>query len=189
MKAGILCLQGAFSEHGKMLNSLGISTVELRKASDLNQQFDGLVIPGGESTVMIKLLTELDMLERLKQLILSGLPTFGTCAGLILLAKNITNDFRARLATMDIEAKRNAYGRQLGSFSAEVDFKGAGKFPAVFIRAPYIADVYGETKVLAEFDGKIVAARENNQLATAFHPELTKDTRIHEYFIDMMKNA
>ncbi|MCD7728344.1 MAG: pyridoxal 5'-phosphate synthase glutaminase subunit PdxT [Clostridia bacterium] len=188
MVIGVLCLQGAFYEHRKMFNSLGISTVELRKASDLDKPFDGLVIPGGESTVMGKLLNELGMAERLKGMIQGGLPVYGTCAGLILLAKKITNDSRKGLATMDISAERNAYGRQLGSFATDTRFKGIGTIPAVFIRAPYITEVWGDTEVLAEADGKIVAARENNQLVTAFHPELTDDLRIHEYFINMVKH-
>ncbi len=188
MKVAVLSLQGAFAEHEHILNSLGIYTAQLRKAEDLDGNFDGLIIPGGESTVMVKLLNELDMLEKIRDMIKGGMPVFGTCAGLILMAKELTNDKREGLATMDIQAKRNAYGRQLGSFAAEADFKGIGKVPAVFIRAPYITKVWGKTEVLAKVDGKIVAPKEGNQLVTAFHPELTSDTRIHEYFINMIKS-
>lgn len=186
IKVGILSLQGAFAEHEKMLSSLGICAVQLRKRADLDQSFDGLILPGGESTVMGKLLCELDMYGQIKAFILGGMPVFGTCAGLILMAKKVTNDGREGIATMDIAAKRNAYGRQLGSFSTEANFKGIGEVPAVFIRAPYITEVWGKTEVLAEVDGKIVAAREGNQLVTAFHPELTCDTRVHEYFVKMI---
>lgn len=186
IKIGVLCLQGAFYEHEKILDSLGICTAELRKKSDLNKSIDGLIIPGGESTVMAKLLVDLNMYSGVKGLIEDGLPTYGSCAGLILLAKKITNDNRNGLATMDIAAERNAYGRQLGSFAATTSFKGVGDFNAVFIRAPYITDVWGGTQILATVNNRIVAARERNQLVTAFHPELTNDTRIHEYFINMV---
>lgn len=189
MKIAVLALQGAFAEHEQMLAALGASTCEIRKPADLRQPFDGLIIPGGESTVQGKLLHELGLDDELRDRIDDGLPVWGTCAGLLLLAKRIANDVHTYLATMDIEAVRNAYGRQLGSFQTRADFVGAGEIPLVFIRAPYIAQVAGETEVLARVDGRIVAARERNQLVTAFHPELTDDTTAHRYFLEMVAVA
>lgn len=188
MQVAVLSLQGAFIEHEKMLEKLGVDSFELRKKSDLEKDFDGLIIPGGESTVQGKLLRELDMLDDLKSRIENGLPVFGTCAGLILLAKHIENDERSHIATMDIKAVRNAYGRQLGSFYDECDFKGIGKIPTTFIRAPYIEEVGKGVEVLSVFGGKVIAAREKNQLVTAFHPELNSDLSVHKYFIEMIKN-
>ena len=187
MKIGVLALQGAFAEHRRMLTSLGVESFEIRQKRDLERSYDGLIIPGGESTVQGKLLIELDLFESIRKDILSDVPVFGTCAGLLLLAKEIKNDNRKHLATMDIKAVRNAYGRQLGSFHAKERFEGIGIIPMTFIRAPYIAETYKNTKVLAKVDGKIVAAREGNQLVTAFHPELTDDVSVHEYFIDMVR--
>ncbi len=187
MKIGVLALQGAFAEHRRMLTSLGVESFEIRQKRDLERSYDGLIIPGGESTVQGKLLIELDLFESIRKDILSDVPVFGTCAGLLLLAKEIENDNRKHLATMDIKAVRNAYGRQLGSFHAKERFEGIGIIPMTFIRAPYIAETYKNTKVLAKVDDKIVAAREGNQLVTAFHPELTDDVSVHEYFIDMIR--
>lgn len=188
MKIAVLAMQGAFIEHEQMLSQLGVSVTEIRQKHDLNQSFDGIIIPGGESTVQGKLMRELGLFEPLKNLILSGLPVFGTCAGLLLLAKKIQNDSRIHFATMDITAVRNAYGRQLGSFYTIDDFDGIGKIPMTFIRAPYIKEVYGDAKPLATVDGHIVAARQNNQLVTAFHPELNGDLSVHKFFVDMIKN-
>ncbi len=187
MNIGVLAVQGAFLEHEKMLAQLGVSHFEIRQRSDLKKSFDGLIIPGGESTVQGKLLKELDMFDVLKGMIENGLPVFGTCAGLILLAKNIENDNRSHLGTMDITAVRNAYGRQLGSFYTMGEFCGIGKIPMTFIRAPYIQQVGENVRVLAENDGKIVAAQQGCQLVCAFHPELNDDTHIHCYFIDIIK--
>lgn len=184
---GVLALQGAFIEHEKMLAKLGINSFEIRQLKDLERSFDGLIIPGGESTVQGKLLKELGMFEKLKAMIENGFPVFGTCAGLIMLSKKIENDDRSHFGTMNITAVRNAYGRQLGSFYTEGEFKGIGKVPMTFIRAPYIKDVGDEVTVLAEVDGKIVAAREGSQLVTAFHPELNDDLRVHKYFAEMVK--
>lgn len=150
---------------------------------------DGLIIPGGESTVQGKLLRELGLFDPLRQRIEQGLPVFGTCAGLLLLAKKIKNDDRSHLATMDITAVRNAYGRQLGSFYTEGEVKGMGVIPMTFIRAPYIESVWGGAEILAQVQGHIVAARQKNQLVTAFHPELLEDLTVHRYFIDMVKSA
>ena len=189
MRIGVLALQGAFIEHERMLSRLGVEAIELRQKSDFDRGFDSLIIPGGESTVQGKLLRELDMFDPLKQRIESGMPVYGTCAGLILLAKRIKNDERTHLATMDITAVRNAYGRQLGSFHTEAEFEGIGKIPMTFIRAPYIESVSGSAKILAVVDGKIVAAREGNQLVTAFHPELDGDLSVLLYFLDMASHG
>ena len=185
MTIGVLALQGAFAEHEQMLERLGESTFEIRQRRDLERSMDGLIIPGGESTVQGKLLRELGIFEELKARIQGGLPTFGTCAGLLLLARRIENDARIHFAAMDITAVRNAYGRQLGSFHTEANFAGAGKVPMTFIRAPYIAAVHGDAQILASADGNIVAAQQNKQLVTAFHPELDESTAIHEYFLQM----
>ena len=183
MAIGILALQGAFAEHETMLDRLGAAWFEIRQKRDLEKPLDGLIIPGGESTVQGKLLRELDMFDEIKRRIENGLPVFGTCAGLLLLAKRIENDGRTHLATMDITAVRNAYGRQLGSFYTEADFKGIGVVPMTFIRAPYISSVGQAAEALAEVDGRIVAARQENMLVTAFHPELNEDPSIHRYFL------
>ena len=180
MKIAVLALQGAFAEHEQMLHRLGVETFEIRQLTDWNQPKDGLIIPGGESTTQGKLLRDLGLFEPIRQAIIDGLPVFGTCAGLILLSP-------LHRGTMDIDVQRNAYGRQLGSFHTEAQVKGIGEdIPMTFIRAPYINQVLSpDVKILAEVDGHIVAARQGNQLVTAFHPELDADTRIHEYFIDM----
>ena len=193
MRIAVLALQGAFIEHEQMLSRLGVEVFEVRQLADWLQPKDGLIIPGGESTTMTKLLYELGLFDPVKQAIEAGLPVFGTCAGLILLST---------LGTMAVEVVRNAYGRQLGSFSVEAPFDFGSQSPAscplppapcpllmTFIRAPYVRRVLSEdVKVLAEVDGRIVAARQGNQLATAFHPELNDDTRVHEYFLDMCRN-
>ncbi len=186
MQIGVLALQGAFIEHEHMLSRLGVDSFEIRQEHDLDNRFDGLIIPGGESTVQGKLLHDLNLFGRIKNAVEDGVPVFGTCAGLLLLAKNIENVSRTHLATMDITAVRNAYGRQLGSFYAEEGFNGIGSIPMTFIRAPYIRSVQADTEVLASVDGRIVAARQKNQLVTAFHPELSDNTRVHEYFINMI---
>ena len=192
MKIGVLALQGAFEEHRKMLKKLGIQSFEIRKKSDLsnavnNNDIDGLIIPGGESTVIGKLLYDLDLFDDIKKLILEGLPVFGTCAGLILLAREIENDSRTYLGAMDIKVRRNAYGRQLGSFFTESEFKGIGVIPMTFIRAPYISSVGKNVEVLSEVDGNVVAARENNILVTSYHPELNDNLKVHKFFVEMCK--
>ena len=190
MRIGVLALQGAFAEHIKMLDRLGAESFEIRQLRDLETDLDGLIIPGGESTVIGRLMNEGGMTAPIAEKIRNGMPVFGTCAGLIMLAKNIANDDRCcnALGLMDITAVRNAYGRQLGSFSAEGEFSDCGKIPMVFIRAPYISEV-GDARVLSVTDGKITAAREKNMLVTAFHPELTENTAVHEYFLKMCSEA
>ncbi|MDR0799294.1 MAG: pyridoxal 5'-phosphate synthase glutaminase subunit PdxT [Dysgonamonadaceae bacterium] len=179
MKVGVLALQGGFAEHVHLLQKIGVEAFEIRKRQDLEQDFDGLIIPGGESTVIGKLLDELELFIPLKVKIDGGLPVFGTCAGLILLAN--------RFHVIDIQVKRNAYGRQLGSFAIEAEMKGAGMIPMVFIRAPYIESAGKNVEILSVVEGHIVAAREKNILVTSFHPELTEDTKIHRYFLNIVR--
>lgn len=187
MKVAVLAVQGAFIEHEKALERLGVETVELRKAEDLEQDFDGLVLPGGESTVQSRLLKELSMFEPLKKKIEEGLPVLATCAGLILLAQNISNDENRCFATLPVTVKRNAYGRQLGSFYYEGEIQGIGTFPMEFIRAPYIESVEKNVEILAQVEEKIVGVAYKNQLAFSFHPELTGNDRIHDKFIELIR--
>lgn len=175
MRIAILALQGAFAEHEQMLRLLGVETTLIREHW---KDVSGLIIPGGESTSMMRIMRDEGLFEPLRQAILDGLPVLGTCAGLIMLDRN-------HLGVMDITARRNAYGRQLGSFNTEEEFKGIGRIPMTFIRAPYIEEAGPEVEILARVDGKAVAARQKNMLVTAFHPELTADTRIHELFLKM----
>lgn len=186
MTVAILALQGAFVEHAAMLERLGAAHFEIRQARDLERPFDGLILPGGESTVMRKLLHDLELFEPLRERIADGMPVFGTCAGLILLAKSVDGGVPC-FATMDIAVKRNAYGRQLGSFYAEAECKDIGVIPMTFIRAPYIERVSGDAEIMATVDGNIVAARQGNQLVTAFHPELCEDLSIHRSFLEMIE--
>ena len=184
MTIAVLAVQGAFVEHEKKLEKLGASCIELRKAEDLAQHYDGLVLPGGESTVIGKLLRELDILEDLKNMINDGMPVFGTCAGMIILADKIENDEKVHIGTMDITVKRNAYGRQLGSFYSEENFDNIGKVPMTFIRAPYITECGPKARVIATCNGNIVAAVQDNQMVTSFHPELNDSLLVHKYFVE-----
>ena len=189
MKIAVLAVQGAFAEHIDKLKKLGADFVELRQAADLDQDFDGLILPGGESTVQGKLLRELSMFAPIQEKIKRGLPVLATCAGLILLAQEISNDSNVYFGTLPVRVQRNAYGRQLGSFHTEQEFVGIGRVPMTFIRAPYIESVipvrFDEHHVLARVDGRIVAVRFGNQIGGAFHPELDEDDRIHEMFLGM----
>ncbi len=187
MVIAILALQGAFIEHEKVLKKLNVDYFEIRKKEDLNKPMDGLIIPGGESTTIGKLLFDLDIFDILKNKIINGLPVFGTCAGMILLAKKIDNQEQTYFATMDIEVIRNAYGRQLGSFYTLGQFADMKDVKMTFIRAPYVKEVFNDTKILATIDNHIVAVRQGNQLAISFHPELTDEIRIHQYFINMIE--
>lgn len=187
MRIGVLALQGAFAEHRQTLARMGVDTFEIRCLADWERPKDGLILPGGESTTQLKLLRDLGLWQPIREAILGGLPVFGTCAGLILLARTVEGEPRERLSTMDIDVCRNAYGRQLGSFRQVAPMAGVGEdIPMTFIRAPYINKVYGEAVALAEVGGHIVAARQGNQLVTAFHPELEEDVRVHQYFLDMV---
>ncbi len=188
---GVLGLQGAVQEHLDMLNKIGgIKACSVKYKSDLDQ-IDGLIIPGGESTAIGKLLFDFDLTAPLKACIKNRMPVWGTCAGLIILAKKITNDDRRHLEVMDIEVMRNGYGRQLDSFTAYVDLPSVSeeKIPLVFIRAPYVVDVAPHVDVLLRLDGHIVACRQGNMLATSFHPELTEDLSFHKYFIGIVNDC
>ncbi|MDR0490463.1 MAG: pyridoxal 5'-phosphate synthase glutaminase subunit PdxT [Oscillospiraceae bacterium] len=186
MRIGVLALQGAFVEHIDRLRDLDVEGFEIRNERDIRRPMDGFIIPGGESTVMNKLLRELNLFDPLLSLLRDRLPVFGTCAGLLLLAKSVSNLGVPGFATMDIAARRNAYGRQLGSFFAEADFVGLGRIPMTFIRAPYIesVDTGAGVKILAKTGGHIVAAIQGRQLVTAFHPELNANMSVHKFFLD-----
>ena len=185
MRIGVLALQGAFIEHVQALRQLGVEAVELRQLPDLEQPLDGIVLPGGESTVQGKLLHELGMFALLQKKIAQGLPVLATCAGMILLAEKLTNDSKVHLATMPITVKRNAYGRQLGSFFTEAEFGKLGNVPMTFIRAPAITQVSPGVDVLSSFEGQPTSVRWRNILAFAWHPELTADRRAYAVFLDM----
>lgn len=189
MKVGIVAVQGAFIEHEKILESLGIECVELRKKSDITEnKFDGIVLPGGESTVQGKLLRELDMFDLIKKMIHDGVPVLATCAGMILLSEHISGDSTVHIGTLPVTVKRNAYGRQLGSFITTSYFEGIGNFKMTFIRAPYIERIENsEVQVLSKVDENIVAVQYKNQIALAFHPEMENDARVHELFIEKCK--
>lgn len=189
MRIGILAVQGAFIEHKHMLDKLNIESFEIRHKKDLEQEMDGLILPGGESTVIGKLVKELELYVTLKQKIEAGLPVLGTCAGLILLAEHISNDERNYFGTLPITVKRNAYGRQLGSFQTIEEVKNIGRIPMTFIRAPYVEAIHKDVEILAKIDGAIVAVQYKNQLGVAFHPELTEDISLHKYFIGIVENA
>ena len=189
MTIAVLAVQGAFAEHEKKLDELGISWIELRKKEDLEEHYDGLILPGGESTVQGKLLKELGMYDRLKEQIEAGMPVFATCAGLILLAEELGNDDRRWFQTLPVTVKRNAYGRQLGSFHTDAEFEGIGQIPMTFIRAPYIETAAPEVKVMAKVDGHIVGVQYGHQLAISFHPELDEDNRLHQFFADMVSSS
>lgn len=182
MKIGVLAVQGAFIEHEHMIEKIGHTAIEIRQKDDL-KGLDGLILPGGESTVQGQLLNKLDMMNDIKNMISNGLPTLATCAGLILLSEHIADDDTVHIETLPVTVKRNAYGRQLSSFVTNADIKHIGNYPMTFIRAPYIKNASDGVEVLATVDNHIVAARYNNQIGLSFHPELTGDTRIHEYFL------
>ena len=186
MRVAILAVQGAFIEHRKKLESLGAECIELRKKEDLEQPFDGLILPGGESTVQGKLLRELEMYDSLKEKIESGMPVLATCAGLILLAEHLSNDEHVYFGTLPVTVRRNAYGRQLGSFHTDAEVKGIGEVPMTFIRAPYIETADEQVQVLAHVDDRIVAVQYGTQIGLSFHPELDADNRIHKKFLELI---
>jgi 5'-phosphate synthase pdxT subunit len=189
MKIGVLALQGAFIEHEKMLRGLGAETVQVRLPHHLDG-LDGLIIPGGESTTIGKLATSYGLMDPLREFARHN-PTWGTCAGMIFLAKDIGIDRQPILGLMDIVVNRNAFGRQLDSFETNLSIIGidGGTFHAVFIRAPLATSVGANVQILSQLEeGRIVAAQEGHWLATAFHPELTNDARLHAYFLDMVTN-
>ncbi len=185
---GVLALQGAFREHCRMVEHLGAQAVEIRKPEQL-KAVAGLIIPGGESTVIGKMMIDWGLMDKIKERAGQGMAIYGTCAGMILLAQDIIDSEQPRLGLMDIVVQRNAFGRQQESFEADLYVPEFGEAPirAVFIRAPFIEGVGPEVEVLASVKEKIVIARQGNLLATAFHPELTDDDRIHRYFLSMLK--
>ena len=185
MTIAVLAVQGAFIEHEKKLEHLGADCIELRKAEDLNQHYDGIVLPGGESTVQGKLMKELGMFDIIKSQIKNGMPVLATCAGMILLADKLEADSKVHLQTIPMTVKRNAYGRQLGSFHTNATIKEIGEVPMTFIRAPYVSQVSDEVEILSVIEERIVAVRYQKQIALAFHPELDNDLRIHEMFLSL----
>jgi len=193
MRIGILSVQGAFIEHEKMISALNgefgerIECVQIRQKKNLDG-IDGIILPGGESTVQGKLIKELNIFDELRARIINGLPTLATCAGLILLAQSIENDNTTHLATLPVSVKRNAYGRQLGSFTTTCTVGEIKDFPLVFIRAPYITQTDSEVTILATVDKNIVGVKYKNQIGLAFHPEMTNDLRIHRYFVEHIIN-
>lgn len=185
MTIAILALQGAFAEHQQMLSSMNVESRLIRYLPDWDEYIaspgpHALIIPGGESTAMMRIIKDENLFEPVRKAILEGMPVFGTCAGLIMLDKE-------HLDVMDIMAKRNAYGRQLGSFRTDAAFEGLGTIPMTFIRAPYIETAGAGVDVLSVVDGRIVAARQGNMLVTAFHPELNDDQSVHRLFISMVE--
>jgi 5'-phosphate synthase pdxT subunit len=192
VRIGVLALQGDFREHVQMLRSIGLDTAEIRLPADL-ESIDGLVIPGGESTTIGKLLVGFDLLEPLRCRALAGFPIYGTCAGAIVLANRVTGRGvdQPIVGVMDVTIQRNAFGRQVASFEADVAISVLGDRPfhAVFIRAPVIQEPGPSVDVLGRLeDGTIVAAKQGNLLATSFHPELTGDGRLHQYFASVVEN-
>lgn len=186
MKIGVLALQGAFAEHISALRRLQIDALPVRLPAHLSG-LDGLIIPGGESTAISRLMKEYRLMDEIRNRYGNGLAIFGTCAGMILLAKELSDSDAEPLKLMDIKVRRNAYGRQVDSFETEISIPALGEkpFPAVFIRAPIIEQVNSNVEILAELDGTCVSARQGKLLACSFHPELTGDLRLHEYFLSI----
>jgi 5'-phosphate synthase pdxT subunit len=188
MRVGVLALQGTFVEHIDLLQQLSVDAPPIRLPHELDT-LDGLVIPGGESTTMLRLMTTFGLLEPIRRMAQRGLPIWGTCAGMILLAKIVSNYEMETLGLMDVKVRRNAFGSQVDSFEADLEVPRAGKGPfhAVFIRAPVIEEAAAGVEILAHLpDGTIVAARQNLLLACAFHPEFTHDPRFHSYFLSIV---
>lgn len=189
MKIGVLALQGAVREHVQAIQACGAEAVVVKKAADL-AELDGLVLPGGESTAMRRLIDRASLLEPLRQFADNGKPMFGTCAGLVLLAKEIEGQDMAHLGVMDIVVARNSFGRQVDSFEADLDIAGIEEpFPAVFIRAPHIVRAGEDVEVLCEYGGRIVLAKSGPFLGCSFHPELTGDHRLMQLFLNMVENG
>ncbi len=181
-KIGVLALQGAFIEHERAINNCGAVAIQVRTPGEL-EQVDGLIIPGGESTTIGKLMKSYQLDSAIIEKHQQGMPIWGTCAGMILLAREIVEMDQPMLGLMDIAVVRNGFGRQVDSFETELDIDGMGKGRGVFIRAPYVQKVWGEAHIMAYYQDKIVMVEQANLLATAFHPELTLDTSIHDYFL------
>ncbi|MDE4086614.1 pyridoxal 5'-phosphate synthase glutaminase subunit PdxT [Planococcus maritimus] len=188
MKIGVLALQGAVREHVQAIQACGAEAVVVKNAGQL-AELDGLVLPGGESTAMRRLIDRAELLEPLKQFAQAEKPLFGTCAGLVLLAKAIEGQDASHLGVMDITVARNSFGRQVDSFEADLDIMGIEEpFPAVFIRAPHIVSAGEDVEVLCEYGGRIVLARSGPFLGCSFHPELTGDPRLMQLFLNMVEN-
>ncbi|MBQ7696625.1 MAG: pyridoxal 5'-phosphate synthase glutaminase subunit PdxT [Lentisphaeria bacterium] len=183
-RIAVLALQGDFAEHESALRQCGVEVMEIRQRADLQKTFDALVLPGGESTVIGKLLRELELFSPLQERLQAGLPVFATCAGLILLADQIENDSFTYFRTLDVTVRRNAYGRQLGSFHTEGNFAEMSRVPMSFIRAPSIESVGTGVTILSEYNGKPTAVMQGNQLALAWHPELLSDHRVLTWFLE-----
>lgn len=185
---GVLGLQGAVREHVRSIEAAGATAVVIKKADQL-REIDGLIIPGGESTTMRKLMDQYGFMEPLRDFAKEEKPMFGTCAGLIIMAKHIKGYEQPHLGVLDVTVERNSFGRQVDSFEAELAVKGLeDPYTAVFIRAPHIMEAGEGVEILAEYDGRIVAARQGQFLGCSFHPELTDDHRLTELFIEMVKN-
>jgi 5'-phosphate synthase pdxT subunit len=189
-RIGVLAYQGDVREHLAILAEVGADGRQVRTPDDLGE-VDGLIVPGGESTVIGKLAARYGMLGPLRERAVAGLPVFGTCAGMILLAREVEGPPQDLLGVLDVRVRRNAFGRQVASFEAEVDVKGldGGPVPAAFIRAPWVAEAGPAVEVLAEVEGRVVAVRQGDLLATAFHPELTGERRLHRWFVDLARAA
>jgi 5'-phosphate synthase pdxT subunit len=191
MKIGVLALQGAFVEHARILQQLDVEASLVRLPKELDG-LDGLIIPGGESTTISRLMADFHLMQPLMDLAQAGIPILGTCAGMILLARDVGGNSVSSLGVMDIRVKRNAFGRQVDSFEADIDIPalGAPPFHAIFIRAPMVERVGPEVEVMAHLsDGTVVAARQDKLVASAFHPELTSDLRFHRYFLEIVASA
>ncbi|WML29515.1 pyridoxal 5'-phosphate synthase glutaminase subunit PdxT [Neobacillus sp. OS1-32] len=189
VKIGVLALQGAVREHIQSLEACGVEAIAIKHKEELNE-IDGLILPGGESTTMRRLLDKYDFMDSLKKFAADGKPMFGTCAGLILLAKNLVGYNEPHIGVMDVTVERNSFGRQVDSFEADLAIRNvATSFPAVFIRAPHIVEAGENVEILAKHEGRIVAARDGQFLGCSFHPELTEDHRFTAYFVEMVKEA
>ncbi|MBH0356785.1 pyridoxal 5'-phosphate synthase glutaminase subunit PdxT [Bacillus toyonensis] len=189
VKIGVLGLQGAVREHVKSVEASGAEAVVVKRIEQL-EEIDGLILPGGESTTMRRLIDKYAFMEPLRTFAKSGKPMFGTCAGMILLAKTLIGYEEAHIGAMDITVERNAFGRQKDSFEAALSMKGVGEdFIGVFIRAPYVVDVADNVEVLSKHGDRMVAVRQDQFLAASFHPELTDDHRVTAYFVEMVKEA
>ncbi|PYE88307.1 pyridoxal 5'-phosphate synthase glutaminase subunit PdxT [Bacillus sp. 196mf] len=189
VKIGVLGLQGAVREHVKLVEASGAEAVVVKRIEQL-EEIDGLILPGGESTTMRRLIDKYAFMEPLRTFAKSGKPMFGTCAGMILLAKTLIGYEEAHIGAMDITVERNAFGRQKDSFEAALSIEGVGEdFVGVFIRAPYVVEVADNVEVLSKHGDRMVAVRQDQFLAASFHPELTDDHRVTAYFVEMVKEA
>lgn len=189
VKIGVLALQGAVREHVRAVEACGAEAIVIKLKEQL-AEIDGLILPGGESTTMRRLIDKYEFMDELKAFADAGKPMFGTCAGLILIAKRLVGYEVPHIGVMDVTVERNSFGRQRESFEADLDIAGVGEnFAAVFIRGPHIVEAGENVEVLAKFDGRIVAAREGQFLGCSFHPELTDDHRMTAYFINMVKET